>query len=107
MLIARPLRLLAAALVLLAAAPSALAAVPEIHAHRGGTVVNGKARFAEESMQAYREAARNGFVLEVDAKLSEDRVPVALHDATLDRTTNCSGELSSFTLAELRTCRTD
>jgi glycerophosphoryl diester phosphodiesterase len=46
-------------------------------------------------------------VLEVDAKLTEDRVPVALHDATLDRTTDCSGELRTFTLAELSTCRTD
>jgi len=93
--------------VLLAAAPQVLAAAPDIHAHRGGTVVNGKARYAEESLAAYRNAALNGFVLEVDAKLSEDRVPVALHDATLDRTTNCSGELRTFTLAELAGCRTD
>ena len=93
--------------VLLAAAPQVLAAAPDIHAHRGGTVVNGKARYAEESLAAYRNAALNGFVLEVDAKLSEDRVPVALHDATLDRTTNCSGELRTFKLAELAGCRTD
>ena len=31
----------------------------------------------------------------------------AAHDATLDRTTNCSGELRTFTLAELSACRTD
>ena len=104
---ARPLHILIAAVVLLGAAPSALAAAPAIHAHRGGTVVNGKPLFAEESIRAYKEAARHGFVLEVDAKLTEDGVPVALHDATLDRTTNCSGELRTFTLAELRTCRTD
>ena len=106
MLIARPLQILIAAVVLLGAAPSALAA-PAIHAHRGGTVVNGKPLFAEESIAAYRQAARHGFVLEVDAKLTEDRVPVALHDATLERTTNCTGELRTFTLAELGTCRTD
>ena len=81
--------------------------MPAIHAHRGGTVVNGKATYAEESLAAYKSAARNGFVLEADAKLSEDRVPVALHDATLDRTTNCTGELRSFTLSELAGCRTD
>ena len=69
--------------------------------------MDGKARFAEESLTAYTNAARNGFVLEVDAKLSEDRVPIALHDATLDRTTNCSGELRTYTLAELTGCRTD
>ncbi len=93
--------------LLFVAAPPALAAPPDIHAHRGGTVVNGKARYGEESLAAYRNAARNGFVLEVDAKLTEDRVPVAIHDATLDRTTACSGELRTFTLAELRPCRTD
>ena len=100
-------RLLIATASLLALAPSALAATPAIHAHRGGTVLNGTPRFAEESIRAYRQAARDGFVLEVDAKLTEDRVPVALHDATLDRTTNCSGDLRTFTLAELSTCRTD
>ena len=100
-------RALLASAVLFALAPPAIAATPQIHAHRGGTVVNGKARFAEESLSAYKNAARNGFVLEVDAKLTEDRVPVALHDATLDRTTNCTGELRTFTLAELTGCRTD
>jgi glycerophosphoryl diester phosphodiesterase len=69
--------------------------------------VNGKALFAEESLAAYRSAARHDFVLEVDAKLTEDGVPVAVHDATLDRTTNCAGEVRTFTLAELRGCRTD
>jgi len=99
-------RVVLACVALLAVAPPALGA-PDIHAHRGGTVVNGKARYAEESLAAYRSAARNGFVLEVDAKLTEDAVPVALHDATLDRTTNCTGELRTFTLAELGACRTD
>jgi glycerophosphoryl diester phosphodiesterase len=100
----------ALALTVLAAvlAPAAAqAAAPDIHAHRGGTVVNGKARYGEESLTAYREAARHGFVLEVDAKLTEERVPVAVHDATLERTTNCSGEVRTFTLAELAGCRTD
>jgi glycerophosphoryl diester phosphodiesterase len=90
-----------------AAAPAAQAAAPQIHAHRGGTVVSGKAKYPEESLAAYRNAARNDFVLEVDAKLTEDGVPVAIHDATLDRTTNCTGEVRTFTLAELGGCRTD
>ena len=100
--------LIAAVVVVVAALTApALAAHPQLHAHRGGTVENGTARFGEESIRAYRNAARHGFVLEVDAKLSEDRVPVAIHDATLDRTTNCSGEVRTFTLAELASCRTD
>src|SRR4051794_37034037 len=96
-----------AAVVLGAVAAPAQAATPFIHAHRGGTVLNGKPKYAEESLAAYRNAARNDFVLEADAKLTEDGVPVALHDATLDRTTNCTGEVRTFTLAELAGCRTD
>lgn len=92
---------------LLILAPSAAAATPDIHAHRGGTVLNGKPRYAEESIRAYGTAARHGLVLEVDAKLTEDGVPVAIHDATLDRTTNCSGEVRTFTYTELSRCRTD
>ena len=77
-------------------------ATPEIHAHRGGTVVLGKPLFAEETLAAYRHALRDGFVLEVDAKLTSDLVPVAVHDATLDRTTNCTGEVRAVTEAALR-----
>jgi glycerophosphoryl diester phosphodiesterase len=98
---------LAATIAACAAVPAALAATPAIHAHRGGTVLNGKPRYAEESIRAYQRAARNGFVLEVDAKLTENGVPVAIHDATLDRTTNCSGEVRTFTHLELGGCRTD
>jgi glycerophosphoryl diester phosphodiesterase len=108
MLIARPLRAtLIAVVAVLASGPVAVAATPQLHAHRGGTVANGKAQYPEEGLVTYRHAARNGFVLEVDAKLTEDGVPVAIHDATLDRTTNCSGELRTFTLAELASCRID
>src|SRR5215204_4428162 len=91
-----------------AAAPqSAAAAVPQIHAHRGGTVLHGKPTYAEETLDAYRNAAKNGFVLEVDAKLTKDGVPVAIHDATVDRTTACTGEVRSFWLRDLRRCRLD
>jgi glycerophosphoryl diester phosphodiesterase len=98
---------LTAAVLAALLAPPALAASPTIHAHRGGTVTDGKPTAAEESLRAYKNAARDGFTLEVDAKLTEDGVPVAIHDATLDRTTNCSGEVRTFTLAELAGCRTD
>jgi glycerophosphoryl diester phosphodiesterase len=95
----------------LAASATAIAgaaqAAPEIHAHRGGTVVNGKPTYPEETLDAYRSVARNGFVFEVDAKLTRDGVPVAIHDATLDRTTNCTGEVRSFRLRALRRCGLD
>jgi glycerophosphoryl diester phosphodiesterase len=90
-----------------AAAAPAPAAVPEIHAHRGGTVLDGRPTFAEETLPAFRHAARDGFVLEVDAKLTRDGVPVAIHDATLDRTTTCSGEVRALTAVALRACRPD
>ena len=98
---------LAAVLVTAATAATAQAAAPQIHAHRGGTVVAGKPTYAEETLDAYRNAAKSGFVFEIDAKLTADGVPVAIHDATLDRTTNCTGEVRSFTLAALRACRPD
>jgi glycerophosphoryl diester phosphodiesterase len=98
---------LAASATAAVAQGAAAAAQPAVHAHRGGTVLNGKPSYAEETLDAYRNAARNGFVLEVDAKLTSDGVPVAIHDATVDRTTACTGEVRSFTLAALRRCAPD
>ena len=102
----KALTLVAAVCAGLTAAPAAIAAL-DIHAHRGGTVSNGKPTFSEESLDAYRHAAANGFVLEVDAKLTKDGIPVAIHDATVDRTTTCTGEVRNFTLHALRACRPD
>ena len=51
--------------------------------------------------------AAPGYVLEMDVKLTSDRVPVVIHDATLDRTTPCTGEVAARTLAQVRACRTD
>jgi glycerophosphoryl diester phosphodiesterase len=42
-----------------------------------------------------------GFV-ETDIQLSKDRVPVLMHDAFVDRTTNGTGRVSSLTFAQLR-----
>ncbi len=90
----------------LVTAPAA-AAAPSLHAHRGGTVHAGRPVAAEETLRAYSLAARDGFVLEVDAKLTKDGVPVAIHDATLERTTDCRGLVRARTLAELGGCRPD
>lgn len=40
--------------------------------------------------------------VELDARLSKDSVPVLMHDATVDRTTNGTGEVSSLTLEQLQ-----
>jgi glycerophosphoryl diester phosphodiesterase len=95
-------------LLALALAPSAQAAAPTVQAHRGGPVLAGVPTFPEETLPAFRNAAQNlQVVLELDAKLTADRVPVVIHDPTLDRTTNCEGPVADRTLAELEPCMAD
>lgn len=76
-------------------------AAPWIHAHRGAPVAQEKAAAPENSMPAFRRAAARDFVLEADVKLTADKVPVVIHDDTLDRTTNCAGPVSALTAARL------
>ena len=89
------------------AVAAAAAALPGIHAHRGGSVLDGVPRYPENTVPAFANSAREGYVLEMDAKLTKDGVPVVIHDATLDRTTTCSGEVADVTFAQLRSCRAD
>ena len=102
----RAARLAALGTLLLAVAPGAASAAPAIHAHRGGPFVAGKAAYPEETMPAFRAAARAGFVLELDTRVTRDGV-VALHDATLDRTTTCAGPAAELTLAQIAKCPSD
>ena len=39
--------------------------------------------------------------VEIDVKISKDRIPLLLHDDTLDRTTNGSGLVCDFTFDEI------
>ena len=98
---------IALAAILSALAPVPAAATPEIHAHRGGAVVEGKPVYAENTLPAFRRAVRRGFVLEFDVKLTRDRVPVVIHDPELDRVTDCEGLVADRSLSELRDCRVD
>jgi glycerophosphoryl diester phosphodiesterase len=98
----RLLSLGALALTLLGAAPAA--ATPPIQAHRGGPIADGVPAYAENTLPAFRRAARDGFVLELDVKLTKDRVPVVFHDAGLERVTGCTGLVRDRTLEELRDC---
>ena len=66
-----------------------------------------KAVLPEETMEAFQDAHENGWVVELDAKLTADGIPVVIHDASLDRTTNCSGLVREKTLAELAACKVD
>lgn len=101
-------RLVPCALALALAAASPAAAAPEIQAHRGGPVANGMAVTPENSMTAFRNAAAIGAdVVELDAKLTSDGVPVVMHDATLDRTTGCTGQVRAHSAAQVGACRID
>jgi glycerophosphoryl diester phosphodiesterase len=103
---ARLLASLAAALAVLAFAPAASAA-PAIHAHRGGSVLDGVPAYPENTMPAFEHASAFGYVLELDVKLTKDGVPVVIHDDTVDRTTACTGAVNSFTRAQLAACKSD
>ncbi len=68
-------------------------------AHRGGLLL-----YPENTMHAFGRAIEDhGYhYVELDVRLSADRVPVLVHDATLDRTTDGSGDVSDRTVAELK-----
>lgn len=67
-------------------------------AHRGG-----KALRPEETLLAFAHALEVGAdVLELDVHASADGVLVAIHDDTVDRTTEGSGAVRDMTLAELK-----
>jgi glycerophosphoryl diester phosphodiesterase len=57
----------------------------------------------ENTMLAFRRALELGADgLELDVHLSSDGVPVVIHDGTLDKTTDGSGQVSETTLDALR-----
>ncbi len=68
-------------------------------AHRGGAI-----EFPENTRYAYLQALSVGgsHMLEMDIYETADGELVVIHDSTVDRTTNGSGNVSSFTLAELQ-----
>jgi len=77
------------------------AATPSIRiiAHRGFM-----RRFPENTLVAVKGAFDNGAdAVEVDIRLSADGVPVVMHDATVDRTTNGHGAVNALTAAQMAT----
>ncbi|EGD41948.1 glycerophosphodiester phosphodiesterase family protein [Nocardioides sp. WG-D5] len=60
----------------------------------------------ENSLPSIRSAFADGAeIVELDIQLTEDRVPVLMHDTTVDRTTDGTGRVDSFTLAEIKQLR--
>jgi len=75
---------------------------PHAIAHRGGA-----AEAEENSLAAFEHAAALGYrYLETDIQASADDVPVVIHDAQLERTTDAAGPVSARTWAELQAVRT-
>ena len=67
-------------------------------AHRGAS-----GHAPENTMAAFRKAVAMGATfIETDLQMSRDAHLVAIHDATVDRTTNGQGVVHDMTLAELR-----
>lgn len=59
--------------------------------------------FPENSIPALRDAVRLGVdIIEIDAKITADGVPIVMHDRTIDRTTTGKGDPEKMTLAELK-----
>lgn len=71
--------------------------VPLVIGHRGAA-----AEAPENTLPAFSRALERGAdALELDVHLTADGVPVVVHDATLDRTTDRSGPVRALTLKQL------
>ncbi len=69
-----------------------------ISAHRGASTTH-----PENTLAAFREAIRLGaHQIELDVYLTRDGSLVVIHDATVDRTTDGTGRVAAFTLAEIK-----
>ena len=77
---------------------------PLVVAHRGGANL-----FPENTMAAYEGAAAMGCqAIEAgDLQLTSDGALVAMHDTTVDRTTDGSGNVDAHTTPGIRTLRVD
>ena len=73
-------------------------AKPYLMAHRGN-----RAACPENTLAAFQKAVDDGAdIIETDLHLSADGVFVCIHDATVDRTTDGSGEVAEMTLGEIQ-----
>ena len=71
---------------------------PLVIAHQGGDGL-----WPGDTMFAFQNAADLGVdVLEMDVHITKDGILVLMHDETVDRTTNGTGEIESMTLDELK-----
>ena len=73
------------------------------YAHRG--LHSRDRRIPENSLPAFRRAAREGYGIELDVRLSKDGKVVVFHDDTLDRVCGVPARVDELTWEELRALR--
>ncbi|MCM2465828.1 glycerophosphodiester phosphodiesterase [Methanoculleus oceani] len=64
--------------------------------HRGARALG-----PENTLRALRRGMACADLVEVDLRLTRDGIPVAIHDATVDRTTDGTGPVKGYTLEDL------
>ncbi|MBR0081706.1 MAG: glycerophosphodiester phosphodiesterase [Clostridia bacterium] len=69
-------------------------------AHRG--LFEADQSVPENTLRAFERAVEHGYGVELDVQLSRDGEVVVFHDDTVDRETEYTGRVDSFTLAELQ-----
>lgn len=72
----------------------------EVIGHRGFGA--GATEQTVPAIKAAYNAGADG--VEVDVRFSKDGIPFALHDTTVNRTTNCAGPISGKSASSLKTC---
>lgn len=64
------------------------------------------ARYPENTISSFQAAIELGYThIELDVHLSKDGIPVVMHDYRIDRLTDGSGEIRSYTFNELKKFR--
>jgi glycerophosphoryl diester phosphodiesterase len=82
------------------ASPAAAATNHTIIAHRGD-----RSSAPENTLAAFGSAIKKGAeVIELDVQFSRTGYPVVIHDFTLDRTTDCTGNVARKSVTQLHRC---
>lgn len=70
------------------------------YAHRG--LFDNKNNAPENSITAFKLAMDNGYGIELDVRLTKDKIPVVFHDATLKRVSNINKNISDLSYDEIK-----
>ena len=85
-----------------------VAAMPSAQADKAITVIahrGDRDDAPENTIAAFEKAIDKGTnIIELDVQYTSSGYPVVMHDATLDRTTNCTGAVSSKSRSQLERC---